>query len=86
MNRVPILHIMTNLSQADVCANENFEPSSQQCANKLKENEFMKLDQRLLANMTNLPSFAYCTEKDCSQIFPVRKARWTAQQILQRFP
>lgn len=84
--RVPIHHIMTNLNNTVICGNAKFAAGTPECEQAIRSNAFMKEDQYFVANRTGRASFSFCDAPDCSQSFPLNKAKWASDEILKRFP
>ena len=52
---------------------------------KVAAAEYGVKERRVIANVTGLPSFAYCDFDDCDLGFPLRYPEVAAEAILQRF-
>jgi hypothetical protein len=83
---VPIHHLMTYWNDTVVCQRSNFAAGSPDCLKAIASNQFMKQDQFFITNVTNRATFSFCTDPSCSQSFPLNKARWAAEEIINRFP
>ena len=84
---MPLYHIMSNLSDAQVCASSYYQQNPEKCPEAQFANRFgiqskVTATEALRTNATRPVSYSYCTmDTDCDQGFPVKNAAWTAEQM-----
>jgi hypothetical protein len=87
----PVLHIMSNPANTTTTTTTTTTmPSKEGGADDdddvaAKEAAVYWQDRLFVANVTGNPSFAFCTEADCDQGFPLRYPAFTAEAIRSRF-
>jgi pimeloyl-ACP methyl ester carboxylesterase len=86
LDGVPLVHVISYLSDADICNNAKVPLDSKECKDLVKVNQFMKREQIFLSSLTGNGTVLRCTESTCNQRFPVNKANWTADQLIKSFP
>lgn len=82
LERVPLLHVISDLSDTDVCLKNNVTWGTKQCDELVKENKFMVAEQLILSQLTRNGTVVRCVDISCDLSFPVSKANWTAQVLL----
>lgn len=83
---IPVVHILSYLSDIDVCKQSNLTWGSKECKYAIGTNAFMKKEQMTITYLTGNGTVVKCTELSCNQAFPVTKANWTAHALVTSFP